>query len=112
MKREFPKGSCVSSLAVPTKGERLPSSRGSTAFCSRVRPARAQQFTKTPQKILALELGGNNPLVIWEAKDLDAAAVIAVQSAYLTAGQRCTAARRTIVENGKEGDLIDAICRL
>lgn len=71
-----------------------------------------KQFAETPQKILALELGGNNPLVIWEAKDLDSAAVIAVQSAYLTAGQRCTAARRLIVENGKEGDLIDAICSL
>src|SRR5690348_11153326 len=71
-----------------------------------------KQFAETPQKVLALELGGNNPLVIWEAKDLEAAAVIAVQSAYLTAGQRCTAARRLIVENGKEGDLIDAICRL
>jgi len=71
-----------------------------------------KQFADTPQKVLALELGGNNPLVIWEAKDLEAAAVIAVQSAYLTAGQRCTAARRLIVENGKEGDLIDAICLL
>jgi succinylglutamic semialdehyde dehydrogenase len=71
-----------------------------------------KQFADTPQKILALELGGNNPLVIWNAKDLEAAAVIAVQSAYLTAGQRCTAARRLIVENGKEAELIDAICRL
>jgi succinylglutamic semialdehyde dehydrogenase len=79
---------------------------------ARVGAAIHKQFAETPQKILALELGGNNPLVIWEAKDLEAAAVIAVQSAYLTAGQRCTAARRLIVENGKEGDLIDAICRL
>lgn len=70
-----------------------------------------KQFAEMPHKILALELGGNNPLVIWGAKDPDAAAMIAIQSAYLTAGQRCTAARRLIVENGKEGDLIDAICR-
>ena len=71
-----------------------------------------KQFADTPQKILALELGGNNPLVVWGAKDIEAAAVIAVQSAYLSAGQRCTAARRLIVENGKEAELIDAICRL
>ena len=71
-----------------------------------------KQFADTPQKILALELGGNNPLVVWGAKDIDSAAAIAVQSAYLTAGQRCTAARRLIVENGKEAELIDAICRL
>jgi succinylglutamic semialdehyde dehydrogenase len=71
-----------------------------------------KQFADTPQKILALELGGNNPLVVWHAKDIEAAATIAVQSAYLTAGQRCTAARRLIVEDGKEGPLVDAICSL
>jgi succinylglutamic semialdehyde dehydrogenase len=71
-----------------------------------------KQFAETPQKILALELGGNNPLVIWGAKDLDAAAAIAIQSAYLTAGQRCTAARRLIVEDGHEGPLLDRIGKL
>ena len=71
-----------------------------------------KQFADTPQKILALELGGNNPLVVWNAKDVEAAATIAVQSAYLTAGQRCTAARRLIVEDGKDGELIDAIQEL
>ncbi|HET6535146.1 MAG TPA: succinylglutamate-semialdehyde dehydrogenase [Sphingomicrobium sp.] len=71
-----------------------------------------KQFAETPQKILALELGGNNPLVIWQPKDVAASAMIAVQSAYLTAGQRCTAARRLIVEDGKEQELIDAIAAL
>jgi succinylglutamic semialdehyde dehydrogenase len=71
-----------------------------------------RQFADTPHKILALELGGNNPLVIWHPKDLAAAATIAVQSAYLTAGQRCTAARRLIVEDGKEEKLIGAIQNL
>jgi succinylglutamic semialdehyde dehydrogenase len=71
-----------------------------------------KQFAETPQKILALELGGNNPLVVWGTKDIDAAAVIAVQSAYLTAGQRCTAARRLIIEDGEEGPLIEAITSL
>jgi succinylglutamic semialdehyde dehydrogenase len=68
-----------------------------------------KQFAETPQKILALELGGNNPLVVWDAKDIETAAVIAVQSAYLSAGQRCTAGRRLIVEDGKEKPLLDAI---
>ena len=71
-----------------------------------------KQFAETPQKILALELGGNNPLVVWGARNIDAAAVIAVQSAFLSAGQRCTAARRLIVEDGQEGPLIDAITKL
>ena len=51
-------------------------------------------------------------LVVWDAKDIDAAAAIVVQSAYLSAGQRCTAARRLIVEDGAEGPLIEAIQRL
>ncbi len=71
-----------------------------------------QQFAESPHKILALELGGNNPLVVWNAKDLEAAATIVVQSAYLSAGQRCTAARRLIVEDGHEGPLLDAVQRL
>ncbi|MES2120555.1 MAG: succinylglutamate-semialdehyde dehydrogenase [Pseudomonadota bacterium] len=67
------------------------------------------QFAETPGKILALELGGNNPLVVWQPKDIKAAAVIAVQSAFLSAGQRCTAARRLIVEDGHERPLLEAI---
>jgi len=70
-----------------------------------------RQFAEAPHKILALELGGNNPLVVWQAKDVEAAATIAVQSAYLSAGQRCTAARRLIVEDGKEGELLDCVLR-
>ncbi|CAA9497117.1 MAG: Succinylglutamic semialdehyde dehydrogenase [uncultured Sphingomonas sp.] len=68
-----------------------------------------KQFAETPHKILALELGGNNPMVVWNPGDLDAAAAIIVQSAYLSAGQRCTAARRLIVEDGKEKLLLDAV---
>ncbi|UAJ10799.1 succinylglutamate-semialdehyde dehydrogenase [Glacieibacterium megasporae] len=61
--------------------------------------ALARQFAETPHKILALEMGGNNPLVVWDVADdrLDAAAALIVQSAYLSAGQRCTCARRLIV---------------
>ena len=71
-----------------------------------------RQFADTPNKILALELGGNNPIVVWDAPDIPAAATIVVQSAFLSAGQRCTAARRLIVEDGKHQELIDEICQL
>ncbi|HKP33438.1 MAG TPA: succinylglutamate-semialdehyde dehydrogenase, partial [Sphingomicrobium sp.] len=71
-----------------------------------------KQFAETPHKVLALELGGNNPLVIWNAKDIDAAATIVIQSAYLSAGQRCTAARRLIVEDGHSKELLDAIVKM
>jgi succinylglutamic semialdehyde dehydrogenase len=71
-----------------------------------------KQFAESPGKILALELGGNNPLVVWNAKDIPSAAVIAVQSAYLSAGQRCTAARRLIVEDGQHEQLVGEIKKL
>lgn len=57
-----------------------------------------------PRKILALEMGGNNPLVVHQVTDLRAAAYLTVQSAFITAGQRCTCARRLIVPRGTEGD--------
>jgi len=65
-----------------------------------------------PHKILALELGGNNPIVAWNVRDIPAAAAIIVQSAFLSAGQRCTAARRLIVEDGQEAELIGEIIKL
>jgi succinylglutamic semialdehyde dehydrogenase len=68
-----------------------------------------KQFAETPHKILALELGGNNPLVVWNARDIESAAIMVVQSAYLSAGQRCTAARRLILEDGHHEPLINAV---
>ncbi len=59
-----------------------------------------QMFASEPGKILALELGGNNPLVVHNVSNIDAAAYNVIQSAYITAGQRCTCARRLIVPEG------------
>ncbi len=50
-----------------------------------------------PEKLLALELGGNNPLVVHGQSDFDGAATTAILSAFLTSGQRCTCARRLII---------------
>ena len=66
--------------------------------------ALSRAFADHPDKILALEMGGNNPLIVHEASDLDAAAYLTIQSAFITAGQRCTCARRLIVPAGREGD--------
>ena len=66
--------------------------------------ALSRLFADHPEKILALEMGGNNPLIVHEASDLDAAAYLTVQSAFITAGQRCTCARRLIVPRGEAGD--------
>jgi succinylglutamic semialdehyde dehydrogenase len=61
-------------------------------------------FANMPGKILALEMGGNNPLVIGRISDWDAAVDLTIESAFLTSGQRCTCARRLIVPRSKEGD--------
>lgn len=71
-----------------------------------------RQFAETPGRILALEMGGNNPLVMWDVADIHAASTIAVQSAFLSAGQRCTCARRLIVKDGAHGPLLDEIRKL
>lgn len=50
-----------------------------------------------PHKIIALEMGGNNPLILSKVNDLEAAAYLTIQSAFLTSGQRCSCARRLIL---------------
>ncbi|EKT4468905.1 succinylglutamate-semialdehyde dehydrogenase [Pseudomonas putida] len=65
-----------------------------------------QQFAGRPDKILALEMGGNNPLVVDEVQDLDAAIYTIIQSAFISAGQRCTCARRLLVPQGAWGDAL------
>lgn len=57
------------------------------------------QLASQPNKIVALEMGGNNPIVVWDTLDIHTAAIVVVQSAFLSAGQRCTAAKRLIVKD-------------
>lgn len=71
-----------------------------------------RQFATRPEKILALEMGGNNPIVVWSTPDLYSAAVLVIQSAFTTAGQRCTAARRLIVDNKLYEPLVDEVNKL
>lgn len=55
----------------------------------------AQQMKK-----VQLEMGGKNPLVILDDADLGVAANAAVNGAYFSTGQRCTASSRFIVTEG------------
>lgn len=65
-----------------------------------------KMFGGRPEIILALEMGGNNPLIAWDVEDTRAAASMIVQSAFVTSGQRCTCARRLIIPVGVAGDKI------
>ncbi|MDF2154701.1 succinylglutamate-semialdehyde dehydrogenase [Vibrio sp. CAU 1672] len=66
-----------------------------------------RQFAGQPEKMLALEMGGNNPMVISEHYgDVDATVYTIIQSAFISAGQRCTCARRLYVPLGEKGDVL------
>ena len=65
-----------------------------------------RKLASDPGKIVALEMGGNNPIVLWDTPKIDDAAALIVQSAFTTAGQRCTAARRLIVKSSMYDETI------
>lgn len=72
-----------------------------------------RHFAGRPEIILALELGGNNPLIVWPPVDAEAAASLILHSAFLTSGQRCSCARRLIIPVGAEGDsIVEALVAL
>jgi len=72
-----------------------------------------KKFADNPHVILALELGGNNPLVVWDTADAEAVASIIVQSAFITTGQRCSCARRLILPHGPDGNaVLEAVASL
>ncbi|GMM86401.1 succinylglutamate-semialdehyde dehydrogenase [Pseudoalteromonas sp. MTN2-4] len=65
-----------------------------------------EQFAGQPGKILALEMGGNNPLIVKNASDTKAVVHDIIQSAFISSGQRCTCARKLFLPAGEQGDAI------
>ena len=65
-----------------------------------------EQFAGQPGKILALEMGGNNPLIVTDVADTKAAIHDIIQSAFISTGQRCTCARKLFLPVGEQGDAI------
>jgi len=55
-------------------------------------------------KKLVLELGGNDPLIVLNDADLDLAVTLAAEGSYRNSGQRCTAVKRILVEEGIAAD--------
>ena len=72
-----------------------------------------QLYGQWPNKMLALEMGGNNPLVVYKANDPRAAAYHTIMSAYITSGQRCTCARRLYIIEGDNNDqFVDELVKM
>jgi len=61
-----------------------------------------ERATHGQPKMLALEMGGKNAALVLRDADLDKAAYDVLFSAFVSAGQRCTAASRLIVEGPPE----------
>ncbi len=62
-----------------------------------------------PETLLALAMGGNNPIIAWDTGDIASAAALVVQSAFASSGQNCLAARRLIVRDGIADLLVSEI---
>ncbi len=92
-----------------TAGERLVAGPvDGIAFTGSVTTGRAihRALADRPEVLLALEMGGNNPLVVADTSDISSAVNLIIRSAFITAGQRCTCARRLYIPATPEGDAL------
>jgi succinylglutamic semialdehyde dehydrogenase len=64
-----------------------------------------------PGRIIALEMGGNNPAVVLNDANFKQAVIECVRAAYATTGQRCTCTRRIIVQSGIADRFIAAFAK-
>ncbi len=74
--------------------------RGVAAGCAAARPA---------MKKVQLEMGGKNPFVVLDDADLDTAVACALNGAFFSTGQRCTASSRLIVTEGIHDAFVTAL---
>lgn len=71
-----------------------------------------RKLASNPGKIVALEMGGNNPIVVWDTPKIEDTATLIVQSAFTSAGQRCTAGRRLIIKASMYDAVVGEVKRL
>ena len=71
-----------------------------------------KQLGGRPDKTLALDIGGNNPIIAWDMADVHGGAIQIARSAFQSSGQKCTAARRLIVKDSMADMLIGEIKRI
>ena len=68
-----------------------------------------EQAASTVKKV-ALELGGNAPLIVFDDADLDAAVTQAIISKFRNGGQTCVCANRILVQAGVYDEFVDRFC--
>jgi succinylglutamic semialdehyde dehydrogenase len=62
-----------------------------------------------PDRIAALHMGGNNPMILWDMTDIRTAVALIVQSSFLSSGQVCTAGRRLILRDTMADAVIETL---
>jgi aldehyde dehydrogenase (NAD+) len=97
-------GGRVGQTLISHRGVDAISFTGSVSTGKRVLAGATERFAK-----VQLEMGGKNPLVVLDDADLARAVECAVQGAYYSTGQRCTASSRFIVQKGILPAFVDAV---
>jgi benzaldehyde dehydrogenase (NAD) len=100
----FTGGADVGEALVADPNVAMISFTGSTAAGRRVGEAAGRHLKRT-----ALELGGNNPFIVLDDADLDAAASAGAWGSFLHQGQICMAAGRHIVHESIAEGYLDAL---
>ncbi|HUI64683.1 MAG TPA: aldehyde dehydrogenase family protein [Bacteroidota bacterium] len=100
------KGSVVGDALVNNPDVAGVSFTGSAAVGRRIAPVCASRLTR-----VQLEMGGKNPLVVLDDAALDVAVNAAVNGAFFSTGQRCTASSRIIVTEAIHDRFVAALCK-
>ncbi len=98
------RGSVVGQRMLEHEGIDAITFTGSVATGRKVAAACAERMRK-----FQLEMGGKNPLIILDDADLKTAVECAVNGAFFSTGQRCTASSRLIVTEGIYERFADAM---
>ncbi|MBV7518371.1 aldehyde dehydrogenase family protein [Ensifer sp. ENS12] len=98
------KGSVVGQAMLDSPDVHAITFTGSTGTGKRVALASVEHNRK-----YQLEMGGKNPFVVLDDADLSVAVEAAVNSAFFSTGQRCTASSRIIVTEGIHDRLVAAM---
>ena len=98
------KGSVVGQTILDSADVNAVTFTGSVATGKRVAQASVEHGRK-----FQLEMGGKNPLVVLDDADLDVAVDCAVNGAFFSTGQRCTASSRLVVTQGIHDRFVSAV---
>ena len=97
-------GRSVGEAIITSKGIQGITFTGSLATGRRIAEAAAMNLTK-----VQMEMGSKNPLVVLDDADLDTAVSCAVNGAFGSTGQKCTASSRIIVTRGIHDQFVEAM---